>query len=56
VLIFLDELAMNELTFVLTRMVQRFGKVERIDSEPWIEDVSLGTTSAHGVKVVAVVG
>ena len=52
----LDELAMNELTYVLARMVQRFEKIERIDSEPWIEDISLGTTSAHGAKVVAVVG
>jgi hypothetical protein len=51
-----DELAMNELTYVLARMAQRFQKIERIDSEPWIEDISLGTTSANGAKVVAVAG
>lgn len=47
---------MNELTYVLARMAQRFEKMERIDSDPWVEDISLGTTSAHGAKVVAVVG
>ncbi|RDL40435.1 uncharacterized protein BP5553_00414 [Venustampulla echinocandica] len=48
------ELAINEAGYVLARMAQEFEKLSRVDDDPWVESVSIGTTSANGAKVVAV--
>jgi hypothetical protein len=47
-----DELAMLEVTYILFKMAKRFERLDRIDRKPWVESISVGTTSADGVKVV----
>jgi hypothetical protein len=49
-----DELAMLEMTYILFRMAQRFERLDRVDKDPWVESISIGTTSANGAKVVLV--
>lgn len=46
-----DQLVMNEASYILARMVQTFEQLQRIDNEPWIESIGMGTTSANGIKV-----
>lgn len=49
-----NELAMLEVTYILLRMAQRFASLDRIDRKPWVESISVGTTSADGVKAVLI--
>ncbi|KAF2676344.1 cytochrome P450 [Lentithecium fluviatile CBS 122367] len=49
-----NELAMLEVTYIVVKMVQRFERLDRVDKDPWIEEVSIGTTSANGVKAMLV--
>jgi len=45
---------MLEVTYVLFKMAKRFERLDRVDKKPWIESISVGTTSADGVKAVLV--
>ena len=43
---------MLEVTYVLFKMAQRFERLDRVDTKPWVESISVGTTSADGVKAM----
>lgn len=45
---------MNEAGYLLARMAQEFKEMKRVDDDPWVENVSIGTTSANGAKVIPV--
>jgi hypothetical protein len=47
-----DELAISEITYTLFKMARRFEQLDRVDKKPWVESISVGTTSADGAKVV----
>lgn len=42
---------MNEMGYILARLVQKFEKLDRIDDDPWVENIAMATTSANGAKV-----
>jgi hypothetical protein len=45
---------MSEITYTLFKMARRFERLDRVDKKPWVESISVGTTSANGAKVVLV--
>lgn len=45
------DLVMNEMGYILARLVQKFEKLDRIDDDPWVENIAMATTSANGAKV-----
>lgn len=42
---------MNELSYVLIRLVQSYSKIASKDTEPWIEGLALACSSYNGAKV-----
>ena len=46
-----QQFALTEFGYTILRIVQAFGGIESRDPEPWMEKLSLTTTSANGAKV-----
>ena len=47
----LEQLALNEASYIAVRMLQTFGGLENRDDMPWEEGLSVNLTPYHGCKV-----
>lgn len=49
-----QQFALTEASYIIVRLLQRFGRLESRDDQPWIEKLSLTATSLNGAKVAMV--
>ena len=47
----LEQLALNEASYITVRMLQTFSGLENRDDMPWEEGLSVNLTPYHGCKV-----
>ena len=46
-----EQLALNEVTYVVVRLLQTFGRLEGRDKRPFVEDVAITIQNRNGCKV-----